>query len=238
MRSNIIRITWLVAILVSLTIACQALGSIQERVGSTRATVESAATQIDEGGAMLSTVRAVGTQVAGEGYLETVQAVGTQVAGEGFVETIQAVGTQVEDSGLAETAWAFATEQGPGLMATAVAVATEQGPGAIATVQAFVTQIAQTTPAPDIPVLEGDKEMFFQSGSLVSYLTPLPYLQVLDFYKTQMPAAGWVKVDQNWFESDKAATLNYTKDNRLATVTLGSSPGSNQTMVLILIKEK
>jgi hypothetical protein len=222
MRSNIIRITWLVAILVSLTIACQALGSIQERVGSTRATVESAATQIDEGGAMLSTVRAVGTQVAGEG----------------FVETIQAVGTQVEDSGLAETAWAFATEQGPGLMATAVAVATEQGPGAIATVQAFVTQIAQTTPAPDIPVLEGDKEMFFQSGSLVSYLTPLPYLQVLDFYKTQMPAAGWVKVDQNWFESDKAATLNYTKDNRLATVTLGPSPGSNQTMVLILIKEK
>jgi hypothetical protein len=222
MRSNIIRITWLVAILVSLTIACQALGSIQERVGSTRATVESAATQIDEGGAMLSTVRAVGTQVAGEG----------------FVETIQAVGTQVEDSGLAETAWAFATEQGPGLMATAVAVATEQGPGAIATVQAFVTQIAQTTPTPDIPVLEGDKEMFFQSGSLVSYLTPLPYLQVLDFYKTQMPAAGWVKVDQNWFESDKAATLNYTKDNRLATVTLGPSPGSNQTMVLILIKEK
>jgi hypothetical protein len=238
MRSNIFRITWLVAILVSLSVACQALGRIQDQAGSTRATVESAATQIDEGGALLSTVRAVGTQVAGEGYLETLQEVGTQVAGEGFVETIQAVATQVDDSGLAKTAWAFATQQGPGLMATAMAVATEQGPGAIATVQAFVTQAAQATPSPDIPVVDGDKELYFQSGSLVSYMTPLPYLQVLDFYKTQMPAAGWTKLDQGWFESGSAATLNYTKDSRQATITLGQSPGSNQTMVLILIKEK
>jgi hypothetical protein len=222
MRSNFIRLVWLLAILVGSTLACQSIGRIQERFGSARATVEFTATQINEGGELLSTVRAVGTQVIGEG----------------FIQTAQALVTQVQGSGLVETAWALATEQGPGLLATAISVATQQGPGAIATVQAYATQVAQATPAPDIPVVDGAKEMYFQSGSLVSYLTSLPYQQVLDFYKTQMLAYGWSKVDQDWFESDTAATLNYTKDNRIATVTLGHSPGGNQTLVLIMIKEK
>ena len=238
MRLHSFRLTWLVAALVTLTISCQALGRIQERVGSTRATVESVATQIDEGGELLGTVRAVGTQVVGEGFAETIQAVGTQVAGEGFIETAQAVATQVEDSGLAQTAQALVTQQVPGLMATAMSVATIQGPGAIQTVQAYVTEIAQATPAPDIPVVDGDKDLFFQSGSLVSYLTSLPFNQVLDFYKTQMPAYGWTKLDQDWFESDAAATLKYTKDNRTAAVSLGRSPGSDQTLVLIMISPK
>lgn len=238
MRSNTIRLTWLVAVLVTLTIACQALSRVQERVGSTRATVESVATQVEEGGELLGTVRAVGTQMAGEGFAETIQAVGTQVAGEGFIETAQAVATQVQDSGLAKTALALVTQEVPGLMATAMSVATMQGPGALETVQAYVTEIAQTTPAPDIPVVDGDKDLYFQSGSLVSYLTSLPFHQVLEFYKTQMPAYGWTKLDQDWFESNAAANLTYEKDNRITSVSLGNSPGSDQTLVLIMIKQK
>lgn len=222
MRSKSFRISGLLLILVFSALACQSLSRVGERVGSARQTVELAATKINEGGSLLGTARAIGTQMEGQG----------------LVRTVEAAATQVGESGLVETVFAFATDQGPSLLSTAMAVATQQGPAAVDTVQAYVTQIAQSTPSPDIPVIEGEKEMFFQSGSLVSYLTATPYAQVLDFYKTQMLQAGWTKVDQDGFESASAANLNYEKGNRKASITLSPAARNDRTVVLIVIEQK
>lgn len=220
MQSSFFRAAWLLAVLAFTALACQALSGARERASSARETVEFAATKIDEGRDLLGTA----------------QALTTQVAGENIIPTAQALATQLGESGIMETARAVATEQGPGILSTAMAIATQQGPSALATAQAYVTQVSQGTPAEDIPVIEGNKEMFFQSARLVSYLTSLPYDQVLEYYKTQMPARGWVKVDRDGFETGSAANLVYEKDTRRAMVSIGSASAGGKTVVVIVIE--
>jgi hypothetical protein len=123
-------------------------------------------------------------------------------------------------------------------METALAVATRQGPEILATAQSYVTQIAPGSAPPDIPILDGDKELFFQSNALVSYLIDLPLEQVADYYKEQMPANGWTKVDNMSFESPVARSLVYEKSDRRASVVLSLSPGEGKSVILITIENK
>jgi hypothetical protein len=174
----------------------------------------------------------------GRDFLETAQSLSTDVGGAGMLGTAQAMTTQIGESGLAETAQAFATEEGPKLVETAQAVATQQGSGLMETAQAMVTKAAVTfgeKPA-DIPVIGEEPENFFSTAELVSYFTPIPYLDVLTFYKEQMPANDWVKVDEGWVETENAAVLNFGKPDRNATVTISISPIDNMTVVMITIQ--
>jgi hypothetical protein len=176
----------------------------------------------------------------GQEILETAQSLSTDVSSTGMLETAQAMATQVGESGLAETAQAFATEQGPSLAETAQAVATQQGPGLMETAQAMVTKAAVTfgdAPA-DIPVVEDENENFFSTAELVSYFTPTPYAEVLTFYKEQMPVNDWIKVDEDWVETESAAILKFTKPDRIATVTISVNPLDNMTVVMITIQPK
>lgn len=222
MKRRFFRLAFLIVILGFSLLACRAFSAIRQDVASARETIQLAATKIEEGQDLIGTARAIGTQVLGEG----------------LGETAQALATQFDDSGMLETAQAFATQEGPSLLSTAMAVVTQQAPGAIATFQIFVTESAQATPIPDIPLIDGNREMYFQSNDIISYMTSLPYDQALDFYKTQMPAAGWTKVDKDTFETGLAANLRFEKDSQQVSVTISQAPGGNNTLILIVIEKK
>jgi hypothetical protein len=217
-----LRHLWLISFLFVFVFACRAFTGLQEDVDTARDKVESVATDIQQGRDLLGTARAITTQVGGSGLIQTAQALATD-AGE---------------SGLLATAQAFATAQGPGLVETVLAVATQEGPALLATAQAYITEAAPGDAPDDIPIIQGDKEMFFQSPKMVSYRIPLPYPQVVEFYKNQMPANGWAEEDQDWVEGETVSNLQYEKTNRRASVVLTSSPGDGKTTVMILIETK
>lgn len=176
----------------------------------------------------------------GQVLLETVQSLSTSVDSTGMLETAQAMVTEAVDSGLAETAQSFATEQAPLIAATAQAFATQEGTGLMETAQAMATKAAVTfgdTPA-DIPVVGEGPENFFSTAELVSYFTAMPYQDVLTFYKEQMPANNWMKVEEGWVETDNAAILQFSKPDRNATVTVSVNPLDNMTVVMITIQPK
>jgi hypothetical protein len=222
MKPRYFRIALLIVILGFTVMACRAFSAIRQDVTSAQETIQLAATKIEEGQDLIGTARAFGTQVLGEG----------------LGETAQALATQFEDSGMLETAQAFATQEGPSLLTTAMAVVTQQAPGAIATIQTLATESAQATPIPDIPLIEGNRDLYFQSNDIISYMTSLPYDQALDFYKTQMPANGWTKVDKDTFETGLAANLRFEKDSRQVSITISQTPGGNNTLILITLENK
>ncbi len=218
-----IRSLWILLIPIFVSLACN-LGRTIERVDETKETAESLATQVQEG----------------RNFLETAQAIATDFGGGALIQTAQALATDVGESGFLETAQAFATEQGPSLIATAQTFATEEGPVLQATAQAIATKAATVLGAepPDIPVIEDDQENFVGSSEIVSYMTSADYAQVVDFYKVQMPAMGWVTVEEGWFESNNLAVLNYEKPERLAAVTITPNPLEAKTIVLVTIQPK
>lgn len=220
MRPSYLRAAWLLAILAFTALACGVLNDVQERAGTTRQTVEAAATRIEQGQELLATA----------------QAFTTQIGGQSLIPTAQALATQLGDSGVLETAAAIATQQGPAFLSTAAAIATQQGPSVVGTAQAITTQIAQATPAADIPLAGGDLEIYAQSPSLISYTTPLPFAQVLDFYKQQMPAHGWEVNDAEWFELASAAHMSYLKAGREASVNVATDTRGTRTLVVIIVQ--
>jgi len=223
--------------MIILTIACQALGGIGERADTVRSTAVSIATDVQEGRDLLGTVRAITTQVGGSGLMQTAQALATQADESGLLSTAQAFATE-QGPGLMATAQAFATDQGPGLIETVMAVATQEGPGMIATARAYITQSAQGGAPADIPLIEGEKEMFYQSPEMVSYVTPMLYTQAVEFYKNQMPLNGWSKVELDWVETEAVANLQFEKPDRRASVVLTTASGGAKTTVLITIENK
>lgn len=217
--NNGVKIASLLAIAAFTVMACQLVSGLQEQVSGTRQTVEAAATKLEQGQELLGTA----------------QAFTTQVGGQSLIPTAQALATQMDQSGILETAKAVATEQGSGILSTARAIATQQGPAALETVQAYATQFAQATPAEDIPLIDAERDTFFQSASLISYNTTLPFDQVLDFYKNQMPANGWNEIENEGFETATTAFLSFEKGGRKASVSLVSPSETGNTLVVIFL---
>lgn len=153
MQTGKLRYLWLLSVILIFVFACRVFSGVQERVDKTRSTAESVATDIQQGRDLVGTARAITTQVGGPG----------------LIQTAQALATQADESGLLSTAQAFATEQGPGLIETVLAVATQEGPAILETAQAYITQSSPGNAPEDIPIIDGQKEMFFQSSQLISY---------------------------------------------------------------------
>lgn len=220
MRKSAYRTAGLVLVIIMTGLAC----NLVNQLDVARETVQSVATDVQQSRDFITTARAIATLAQGSGYIETVQALATQFGESGFLETAQA----------------FATEQGPPLIETAQAVITQQGPGAIETLQALATRGALTlgdAPA-DIPLAGDERINYIGTQRLVSYFSPLSFQEVLPFYQTQMPINGWTPVEQGTSVADDLATLNYTKLDRFASVTLTKNPLNNQTIVTITIQTR
>jgi hypothetical protein len=221
MTNRTYRYALIAILLFSVTLGCSLFSQLGKQFGEARATVGGVATDVQEGRNLLGTARAIATDAGSSGLIQTAQALAT-TAGE---------------SGLLNTAEAFATQQGPGLMETAQSFATEQGPGLMETVQAAATQAAPLlgeTPA-DIPLMTGQKENFVGTRQLVSYSIGASFTDVVDFYKKEMVNNGWVKTNEENVSGTNLVILTYQKDNRTASVTIGTIPFTDKTTVLIAI---
>jgi len=222
MQTGKLRYLWLLSVIFIFVFACGVFSGVQEKVDTARSTAVSVATDIQQGRDLVGTVRAISTQVGGSG----------------LIQTAQALATQADESGLLSTAQAFATEQGPGLIETVLAVATQESPAILGTAQAYITQLSPGEAPDDIPIIDGQKEMFFQSPQFVSYVISVPYTQAVEFYKNQMLTSGWSKVDQDWVETGVVSNLQFEKADRRASVVLTTSSGGDKATVLITISPK
>jgi hypothetical protein len=156
--------------------------------------------------------------------------------GSKLLSTVQAIVTKHKDEWMT-TAGAFTTEQGSKLIATAEAYSTKED--IKATIVAFVTQargfLAGTAPD-DIPIMGAQAENLTQSSGMVSFTTSVELATVLEYYKNQMPANGWEKVEQGSLEAENSAVLKYVKGDRAASVTLNRNPGGGTIVAIILTK--
>lgn len=219
MRTNTFQLAWGLGFLVLASLACNLVSGIGDRVSDVQGTAQFVATDIQAGREVFATGRAIATQVLGSELVQTAQALATR-----------------EGPGLLATAQAFATEEGPELQETIQAFATQEGPGLEGTARALATQLAVNGQAPDdIPTIPGEKENFFASEQLISYLTPLGFQEAVDFYEQQMPVYGWMKVDATSFTIGDTAVLNYEKSDRAAAITITANPGTSQAFVIISI---
>lgn len=166
----------------------------------------------------------------------TAQALRTEVGGiitvgGSLIKTAQALETQ--HPGILETVKAFATQAAP-IISTIQAVST-YNPGLVQTAKVIVNQEIPTGEVPsDIPIINRDQAgNYFGSSQYIFYTIPTEYIQVLDFYKTEMPGNGWLYLDGDSHEYANAAQLNYYKDIRTATINLSLNPLNNTTVVVI-----
>lgn len=171
-------------------------------------------------------------QTAGQTAITLRTEVGGVVnAGSSLIKTAQAIAT--EYPGVLETAKAIATKGAP-VISTIQAVAT-YSPGLVQTAQAVIEQEIPTgEPPTDVPIINRDQvQNYFGSNQYIFYTSPTQYLQVLEFYKTEMPNNGWQYLQNDSNEYANAAQLNYFKDTRTATINLSLNPLNNTTVVVI-----
>ena len=89
----------------------------------------------------------------------------------------------------------------------------------------------------DIPIPPDAVENLNVTANLISFASQIPFEELRDFYKTEMPNQGWVESNTANLETTIAAVLNYDKDARSAVVTISANPLDGQTMVLITLTE-
>jgi hypothetical protein len=86
-------------------------------------------------------------------------------------------------------------------------------------------------PATDIPVMADaqEKAVF---GEMISYSSPSAFADVVAFYEVEMPNSGWQPSGEPT-KMDELASLEFTKDNRTASVMLTYDTETQLTSVLI-----
>jgi hypothetical protein len=62
--------------------------------------------------------------------------------------------------------------------------------------------------------------------------------EVADFYNREMPAKGWIKVEQGSLENENMFALNFEKEARKAAITITTNPINQKTIVVIIISEQ
>jgi hypothetical protein len=222
MQKKPYQMMWVISLLMIASLAC----GFVNQVNQVKEQVQSAATQIEgivtQAPGLIATGKAIATD--NPGLIQTGQAL-LSTQGPGLVGTIQAIATQ--QPGLMDTLQAFATDN-PGLATTALAMASQ------------IAQGSNPNGVPgDIPLPPPDRlEQLNSTAGMVVFYTDMKYGNVVKFYKTGMVTAGWTAVVQGTTSTANTTVLNYSKDNRIASVVITLSPSDNKTGVVITIQTK
>jgi hypothetical protein len=220
MQKKPYQMIWIISLLVVGSLAC----GLVNQINQVKDQVQSAATQIQgivtQAPALIATGQAIATD--NPGLIQTGQALFSQ-EGPGLISTVQALATQ--QPGLMETLQSFATDN-PGLANTAIAMASQIASGGT----------PNSVPS-DIPLPSQDRlEQLNSNSGMVVFYTTIKYGNVVKFYKTEMVNKGWKAVAEGTTDTGKAAVLNFSKDNRTASVVVTLSPNDNKTGVVITIQ--
>ncbi len=222
MQKKPYQMIWIISLLITASLAC----GLVNQVNQVKQEVQSAATQIQgivtQAPGLIATGKAIATD--NPGLLQTGQALLSQ-QGPGLISTVQALATQ--QPGLMETLQSFATSN-PGLANTAIAMASQIAQGGT----------PNSVPS-DIPLPTPDRlEQLNSNASMVVFYTSIKYGVVVNFYKTGMVKNGWKAVAQGTMTTATTTVLNFSKDNRIASVVITFSPSDNKTGVVITIQTK
>ncbi len=90
-------------------------------------------------------------------------------------------------------------------------------------------------PPSDVPIIDAKNSNLVASAQFVSYQTDADYKTAVSFYKDGMSKNGWTLDANASFESDTASIMDFTKDNRTATVTITPDTTTKTTIILITI---
>jgi hypothetical protein len=82
----------------------------------------------------------------------------------------------------------------------------------------------------DIPVLD-DAEELMSMGGLVTYYTAAGVPDVVDYYRQQLPALGWVENTDQGYSDESTALLNFEKDGQSMMVTVTIEDGRTSVIV-------
>ncbi len=82
----------------------------------------------------------------------------------------------------------------------------------------------------DIPVLD-DAEELMSMGGLVTYYTAAGVSDVVDYYRQQLPALGWIENTDQGYSDDSTALLNFGKDDQSMMVTVTIEDGRTSVIV-------
>jgi ABC-type Na+ efflux pump permease subunit len=215
---SIFRIVLVIGLLAAGLQACESVSEVEEKIERLQGTVVAVETSLEKGLELI----------------ETGQAIVTKVEGNSLVQTAQAVSDKLKESGLLETAQAIATKEGPALLQTVQNFATEQVPGLQETAKAVATRLPTQA---DIPVMKGEKTNYQASPKGVAYTINVEYRSVLDFYKQEMPAFGWERIDAASIVNKNGAIIHYKKLDRNAVVSISADPSTDYTIVQITIQD-
>jgi hypothetical protein len=209
---------FIVIIFIAVTgLACSFLDNARIKYSQTQATLDSLATRVQ----------------AGKDQFATLEAFATQALGSEAVQTARAFATR-EGSQILATLEAFATQEGPGLVETSRALLTEapsfadQAKSALATLPASMNSNLQ-----DIPVIWGEKSNFTSGENVISYITPLDFKTLVDFYQNEMRSNRWVSVEEPSNVTDQFAWLVYDKPGRRAYVQISLADQGTSVMIII-----
>ncbi len=152
------------------------------------------------------------------------------------VQTGQAVATQAGEIGeLAGTAQAMATEIGPGALETLESAATDVADsGMVETAQAMATSVEIGEKPADIPfpdTLDTTGSFFTTLGG--TYNVKQPFAEVLQWYKDQMPGAGWT-LESDLSLSDSGSIVTYSRTDREAIFTFTAIDDKTTNVVLVV----
>jgi hypothetical protein len=87
--------------------------------------------------------------------------------------------------------------------------------------------------AADIPIMADATEKATY-GDMISYTSPSAFADVVSFYKTEMPNAGW-QASGTPMEAEGFAMLEYTKEERTASLAISLDSSSQKTAVVITV---
>ena len=88
-------------------------------------------------------------------------------------------------------------------------------------------------PATDIPMMADATDQASYGGT-ITYFSPSAFADVVSFYKSEMPNAGW-QASGTPTEMEGVAILEFTKDERTASVMITWDDSTNKTGVVITV---
>jgi hypothetical protein len=223
MKKSLNRLFWVIPLIMT-TFACQVISSAGDAYRESKEAIQAVSTL------------AKGVATQNPGLLETAGAFVVE-EGQNLASSAEAFATQ--NPGLLETARTLVEEKGPSVLETAQALATQR-PDLVETAKAIVSSGAgQESPLPDIPVMSSQPiEIHISAGQVLSYSTEGAYLEMVNFYKTEMPANGWEMDITNSLEESNMVSLVYFRPDRKANITISFSEATGRTLVVIFTEDR
>jgi hypothetical protein len=218
MKSNTVRTLVMLGLLVITIMACNTVSNLRQSYQETRDTVQEVATL------------ASGAATQHPGLLETAGSIAAE-QGPRLASTAESFATQ--HPGLLETAVALVEEKGGVLLGTAQALATDR-PELLETAKALLPGGGEEAGLPDIPMPSSyPYEILYKSSEALSYSVEAGLTDIVQFYKSEMPAYGWELDLQGSFEGQNMSSLRYSRPDRYAAVTISSSSALERILVVI-----